>query len=105
MPQTSRTCGVPARSDLANQARNRVGIAAKSDQRGSLPFQWVAADELYGDSPAFRDGVAEMNKWYFTEIKCTTLIWRSRPEVHIPRVERSGSPSYPSAFAQPGPSP
>jgi len=49
-----------------------------------LPFQWVAADELYGDSPTFRDGVALLNKWYFTEIKCNSQVWQARPEVHVP---------------------
>jgi len=44
----------------------------------------VAADELYGDSPAFRDGVAQLGKWFFTEIKCTTPIWRTRPTVFVP---------------------
>jgi SRSO17 transposase len=53
-------------------------------KRGSLPFQWVAADALYGDSPAFRDGVAAMGKLYFTEVKSTSLVWHSRPEVHLP---------------------
>jgi len=49
-----------------------------------LPFQWVAADELYGDSPAFRDGVAALGKWYFTEVKSTSLVWLKRPEVYVP---------------------
>jgi hypothetical protein len=40
-------------------------------QRGELPFFWVAADALYGDSPAFRDGVAATKKSYFTAIKGT----------------------------------
>ena len=53
-------------------------------ERDSLPFQWLAADELYGDSPAFRDGVALLNKWYFTEIKRTTQVWPARPEVFVP---------------------
>lgn len=77
-------CGVPA--DLKPQTKPEIGLELlqRAIQRGSLPFQWVAADELYGDAPAFRDGVAELNKWYFTEIKSTTLIWRCRPEVHIP---------------------
>lgn len=59
-------------------------LLKRAIERNSLPFQWVAADELYGDSPAFRDGVAALNKWYFTEIKCSTLIWQSRPEVYLP---------------------
>jgi SRSO17 transposase len=58
--------------------------------RKSLPFQWVAADELYGDSPAFRDGIAALNKWYFTEIKCSTLIWTSPPEVYLPEWKGRG---------------
>jgi SRSO17 transposase len=53
-------------------------------KRGALPFQWVAADELYGDSSAFRDGVAALDKWYFTEVKTTTQIWLKRPEVYVP---------------------
>jgi hypothetical protein len=61
-----------------------LDLLRRAVQRDNLPFQWVAADALYGDSPAFRDGVAGLNKWYFTEIKCSTLIWRSRPAVHIP---------------------
>jgi len=59
-------------------------------QRGGLPFQWVAADALYGDSPVFRDGVAALNKWYFTEIKCSTPIWRTLPEVYLPEWKGRG---------------
>ena len=49
----------------------------------TLLFLWLAADELSGDSPAFRDGVAAMNQWSFTEIKSTTQMWLTRPEVHV----------------------
>jgi hypothetical protein len=61
-------------------------------QRGSFPFRWVAADELSGDSPAFRDGVAALEgKWYFTAIKETTLLWQTRPEVYLPAWKGRGS--------------
>lgn len=78
------TCGVPA--ELAFQTKPEIGLELlrRAVRRGDLPFRWVAADELYGDSPAFRDGVAELNRFYFTEIKCSTLVWHSRPEVCIP---------------------
>jgi SRSO17 transposase len=83
-------CGVPA--DLKSQTKPEIGLELlrRAIQRGSLPFAWVAADALYGDSPSFREGVAELNKWYFTEVKRTTQIWRCRPEVHVPEWKGRG---------------
>jgi SRSO17 transposase len=77
-------CGVPA--ELQPKTKPEIGLELlqRAIQRGNLPFTWVAADELYGDSPAFRDRVAQLGKWYFTEIKCTTPIWRTRPTVFVP---------------------
>ena len=85
-----KACGVP--EELRSQTKPEIGLELlqRAIQRGGLPFPWVAADELYGDAPAFRDGVAELDKWYFTEIKCTTLIWRSRPEVYVPEWKGRG---------------
>ncbi len=83
-------CGVPA--DLKAKTKPEIGLELleRAVARDSLPFQWVAADELYGDSPTFRDGVAALNKWYFTEIKCSTLIWESLPEVCLPEWKGRG---------------
>lgn len=83
-------CGVPA--DLKAQTKPEIGLELlqRAIERKSLPFQWVAADELYGDAPAFRDGVAALNKWYFTEIKCSTRIWTSRPQVYLPEWKGRG---------------
>ena len=53
-------------------------------QRGVVPARWLAADALYGDSPAFRDGVATLGLWYFTEIACSSLIWRRQPALVVP---------------------
>lgn len=82
-------CGVP--EDLTHQTKPEIGLellraALKRNEQLEEPllFQWVAADELYGDAPAFRDGVAALGKWYFTEIKTTTQVWLKRPAVHVP---------------------
>ena len=85
-----QACGVP--EDLTFKTKPEIGLELlqKAVKRGNLPFPWVAADELYGDSPAFRDGVAALGKWYFTEIKETTLIWRTRPKVHVPKWKGRG---------------
>jgi SRSO17 transposase len=79
-----RLCGVPQGLVYKTKPEIALELLQAAVQRGSLPFQWVAADELYGDSPAFRDGVAAMNKSYFTEVKNTSLVWPSRPEVYLP---------------------
>ena len=82
-------CGVP--DDLTYQTKPEIGLellraALKRNEQLAAPllFQWVAADELYGDSPAFRDGIAALDKWYFTEIKTTSQVWLKRPKVHVP---------------------
>lgn len=79
-----KACGIP--EELAFQTKPEIGLKLlqAAVERGGLSFQWVAADALYGDSPAFRDGVALLNKWYFTEIKCTTQIWPECPAVYVP---------------------
>ena len=90
-----KACGVP--EDLSYQTKPTIGLellqaAVKRNGQAedALPFQWVAADALYGDAPAFRDGVAAMNKWYFTEIRSTTQVWLKRPEVYIPEWQGRG---------------
>jgi SRSO17 transposase len=80
-----QACGVPAGLTFKTKPEIALELLQDMVQRDSLPFQWVAADELYGDSPAFRDGVAEKGKWYFTEVRCSTLVWRRRPLVHVPQ--------------------
>jgi SRSO17 transposase len=85
-----KACGVPG--DLHYKTKPEIGLELlqKAEKRGDLPFQWVAADALYGDSPTFRDGVNDLDKWYFTEIKCTTPIWRTQPKVHVPKWKGRG---------------
>jgi SRSO17 transposase len=83
-------CGVP--EGLVYKTKPEIGLELlqKAEKRGKLPFQWVAADALYGDSPAFRDGVDDLGKWYFTEIKNTTPVWRTQPKVHVPKWKGRG---------------
>jgi len=52
--------------------------------RGSVSARWLAADALYGNSPAFRDGVAALSLYYFTAISCDTLIWRRQVALVVP---------------------
>jgi SRSO17 transposase len=77
-------CGVP--EGLVFKTKPEIGLELLKNalRRANLPFFWVAADALYGDSPAFRDGVAATGKYYFTTIKENSLIWCTPPKVHLP---------------------
>jgi SRSO17 transposase len=83
-------CGVPEGLTFSTKPEIAVELLQNAMRRGSLPFQWVAADELYGDSPDFRDRMADMGKWYFTEVRCSTLVWRHRPQVYVPQWSGKG---------------
>jgi SRSO17 transposase len=80
-----KACGAPQDLTFETKPEIAVELLQAAIQRGGLPFKWVAADALYGDSPDFRDSVAEMDKWYFTEVRCSTLVWRRRPAVYLPQ--------------------
>lgn len=85
LTEQRQACDVP--EDLVFKTKPEIGLELLKSaiQRGKLPFFWVAADALYGDSPAFRDGVAATGKFYFTAIKDNSLIWCSPPKVHVPQ--------------------
>ena len=80
-----QVCGVP--EDLVFKTKPEIGLELLKNalKRNTLAFFWVAADALYGDSPAFRDGVAATGKYYFTAIKENSLIWCTSPKVHVPQ--------------------
>jgi SRSO17 transposase len=58
--------------------------------RGSVSAGWLAADALYGNSPAFRDGLAALSLYYFTAISCDTLIWRPQVALLVPSYSGKG---------------
>jgi SRSO17 transposase len=76
--------GLPPDLPFMTKPQVAVMLVQRIVQRGTLPVRWVAADALYGDSPAFRDAIAELGLWYFTEVACSLLIWQQHPAVIIP---------------------
>jgi len=76
-------CGVPDEVAFQTKPDLALSLVQQTVERGHLPFQWVAADALYGDTPAFLDGVAALGKWYFVEVACSTQVWWRHPEVAV----------------------
>ncbi len=77
-------CGVPEAVTFQTKPELALSLLQAAVRRGHLPFRWVAVDALYGDAPAFLEGVAALGKWYFAEVACSTLVWLERPEVERP---------------------
>ena len=80
-----QACGLP--NSLTFQTKPQLALRLLEDavRHGSLPFQWVAVDALYGDAPAFLDGVAALGKWYMAEVACSTRVWSQPPTFEVPQ--------------------
>ncbi len=57
-----------------------------------VPMAWVAGDEVYGDAPYLRDGIAGAGKKYVLAVSSTTPVWRDRPPVEEPGKGPLGRP-------------
>jgi SRSO17 transposase len=69
-----KKCRGPKEVTFQTKPALALALLQAAVERDSLPFQWVVADALYGDTPSFRDGVGRLGKWYFTEVACSTLV-------------------------------
>lgn len=75
--------GLPTDLTFLTKPQIAVALLQAISARGILPGRWVAADALYGNSLAFRDAVAALDKWYFTEVSSDQLIWRRTPALIV----------------------
>ena len=75
---------LPADLTFKTKPELAVDLVQALLKRATVPARWLAADALYGDSPAFRDAIAALGLWYFTDVACSTLIWRRHPALIIP---------------------
>ena len=79
-----QACGIPEEVTFQTKPEIALALLQHAVRRGTLPFRWVAGDALYGDAPAFLDGVAALGTWYFAEVACSTHVWSEQPAVEVP---------------------
>jgi SRSO17 transposase len=82
--------GMPTTLESKTKPEIALELLRQALARGSVSARWLAADALYGNSVAFRDGVAALNLYYFTAISCDTLIWRRQVALVVPRYTGKG---------------
>ena len=81
---------MPTRLSFQTKPEIALELLRQALARGSVRARWLAADALYGTSPAFRDGVAALSVYYFTAISCDTLMWRRQVALIIPPYSGKG---------------
>src|SRR5262245_24172010 len=79
-----RQCGLPAETTFKTKPELAQEMIATVVQSQALRCRWVVADEAFGGTPGFLDGVAGQGLWYFVEVPHSTRVWEARPATHIP---------------------
>jgi SRSO17 transposase len=72
--------GVPREVVFRTKPELALEMVTQAEGRG-LPFRWVTADSVYGDSPTFVRGVQQLGKWYVVDPSADARVWLTEPEV------------------------
>lgn len=72
-------------------------VAARA--RGST-HRWVGADEVYGNSHAFTNGLDDLGEVFMVDVACKTKVWTSAPCPQAP-ASSAGQPGRPRKRTQP----
>lgn len=74
---------VPADVGFATKGELAVAMLRHA-WRLDVPMRWVTADEVYGETRALRNAVAESGRWYVFAVGVHNSVWLARPEVGVP---------------------
>jgi SRSO17 transposase len=85
-------CRLPEKLKFQTEPALGLEMVTRLVQQTVVPFQWVTADEKYGENPAFLDGIAALGKWYLVEVATNTRVWLRTPPVEPPGRSLLGAP-------------
>jgi len=77
-----KKCRLPAESSFKTKPRVGGGDAGEDRRRGVIPFRYVVADSIYGNSPEFLDAIEKVvDVTYFIALPRDTLCWLQNPTI------------------------
>ncbi len=75
-----RKCRIPAEISFKTKPQLAVEMLEEIVSEGVIPFKYVTADSIYGNSPEFIDAVEKVpDVTYFVALPSDTLCWLSNP--------------------------
>jgi SRSO17 transposase len=72
--------GVPEAVVFRSKPELALEMVQQALERG-LPFRWVTADSVYGDSPKFVQGLRGLGQWYVVDTSAVAHVWLTEPTV------------------------
>ena len=79
-PRRRAEAGVPNSVVFRTKPELALEMVQQAVTRG-VPFCWVTADSVYGNSPTFVQGVRGVGKWYVVDTSADARVWLSEPTV------------------------
>jgi SRSO17 transposase len=77
-----KKCEVPEETEFKTKPQLAVEMLQQINKENILPFKYIVADSLYGNSPEFIEAVDNCTgKIYFVSIPSDTLCWLTKPMV------------------------
>ncbi len=95
-PERCAAAGVPEeRREYRGKTELALEMLERALELGHLRAQWVAADDAFGMSPSFREGLAALGMYYVLDIPGSTPVWPLEPVWTNAEYSGSGRPRKP----------
>ena len=92
--------GVPEeRRGYRSKTQLALEMLQRASERGHLRAGWVAADDAFGMSPSFREGLAALGMRYVLDVPAGFTVWPPDPERTSPAYQGRGGPPKPRLVA------
>jgi len=86
-----RKCKLPESTQFKTKPQLSIEMFKDLENQDALPFKYIVADCLYGNSPDFIDAIDEcVGKTYFVSIPFDTLCWLQKPVTRIKTYKYKG---------------
>ena len=88
--------GVPEdRQGYRSKTELALEMVGRAQERGHLKAGWVAADDAFGMSPSFREGLAALGMWYVLDVPSGFTVWAPEPAWTSAEYQGFGRPRKP----------
>ena len=95
-PQRCASAGVPEeRRGYKSKTELALDMLERAVELGHLKAGWVAADDAFGMSPSFREGLAALGVRYVLDVPAGFTVWPPDPRRTSPAYQGRGAPRKP----------